>query len=131
MPWTRLRVTRPEEKELRRHSVLNPTDITASSSELSSQHATNVPPVESNPPRMSHRVRDSIVSLSAVNEAPPPERPASPPIQERNPKHRRFSVLRFRHASDSQLAKTAKEQAAQSAPPLPTSITRLCWRCKT
>ena len=32
---------------------------------------------------------------------------------------RRFSMLRFRHASDSQLSTTAKEHAARDAPPVP------------
>ncbi|KAF3033906.1 hypothetical protein E8E12_005149 [Didymella heteroderae] len=32
---------------------------------------------------------------------------------------RRFSMLRFRHASDSQLSATAKEHAARDAPPVP------------
>ncbi|KAL3425024.1 sec7 domain-containing protein [Phlyctema vagabunda] len=50
-------------------------------------------------------------------------RPASPPVQEEHAKHRRFSMLKFRHASDSQLSTRARLQAqtqAQSeAPPLP------------
>ena len=67
------------------------------------------------------RLHDSVVSLSAVNEPPGVDRPSSPPIQERTPKHQRFSILRFRHASDSQLAKTAKEHAAAVVPPMPSS----------
>ena len=31
-------------------------------------------------------------------------RSVSPPVQEENHKHRRFSMLKFRHASDSQLS---------------------------
>ena len=45
---------------------------------------------------------------------------SSPPASPRpsvNP--RRFSMLRFRHASDSQLSTTAKEHAARDAPPVP------------
>lgn len=45
-------------------------------------------------------------------------RPPTPPIQEETSKHRRFSVLRFRNASDSQLSLRAKQQAEQP-PPLP------------
>ncbi|ORY15213.1 hypothetical protein BCR34DRAFT_192494 [Clohesyomyces aquaticus] len=49
------------------------------------------------------------------NDNPPP----TPPIQEHTPNTRRFSLMRFRHASDSQLSIKAKEQAAENAPPVP------------
>lgn len=51
----------------------------------------------------------------------PLERPDSPPVQDETPKHRRFSMLRFRNASDSQLSARAKRQAQadESAPPVP------------
>ncbi|KAH7348714.1 hypothetical protein BKA65DRAFT_265977 [Rhexocercosporidium sp. MPI-PUGE-AT-0058] len=48
-------------------------------------------------------------------------RTASPPIQEESQKHRRFSMLKFRHASDPQLATRARLQARADAgaPPIP------------
>jgi hypothetical protein len=47
-------------------------------------------------------------------------RPESPPVQEETSKHRRFSMLRFRNASDSQLATKAKQHAAaEKVPPIP------------
>lgn len=46
------------------------------------------------------------------------ERAVSPPVQEETPKHHRFSMLKFRHASDSQLSTRARLQA-QTAPPIP------------
>ena len=46
-------------------------------------------------------------------------RPASPPIQAQTQRHRRFSALRFRNASDSQLSIRAKHEA-EDPPPLPT-----------
>ncbi|CAK7264101.1 hypothetical protein SEPCBS119000_000827 [Sporothrix epigloea] len=50
-------------------------------------------------------------------------RPETPPIQEQTPLHRRFSLLRFRNASDSQLAARARQQAQEAdtglAPPMP------------
>ncbi|KAF2187495.1 hypothetical protein K469DRAFT_685962 [Zopfia rhizophila CBS 207.26] len=52
---------------------------------------------------------------SVGNDDPPP----SPPVQEHTPNTRRFSMLRFRHASDSQLSTKAKEHAAAEAPPVP------------
>ncbi|KAF5497056.1 Protein transport protein sec73 [Colletotrichum siamense] len=45
-------------------------------------------------------------------------RPDTPPIQDETPKHRRFSILRFRNASDSQLSLRAKQQA-EKPPPVP------------
>ncbi len=46
------------------------------------------------------------------------DRPETPPIQEETAKHRRFSMLRFRNASDPQLSARAKKQA-EAPPPLP------------
>lgn len=45
-------------------------------------------------------------------------RPGSPP-QEQSHRYRRFSTLRFRNASDSQLSMRAKHEA-ENPPPLPT-----------
>ena len=60
---------------------------------------------------------------SSSNEQPdePIEaRPATPSVQEQNPKHRRFSMLRFRHASDPQLSAKARLQAqAEPTPRMP------------
>ncbi|KAM0438913.1 hypothetical protein ACHAPT_001674 [Fusarium lateritium] len=57
-------------------------------------------------------------STNSRPESRPESRPDTPPIQEENSKHRRFSVLRFRNASDSQLSLRAKQQA-EKPPPLP------------
>lgn len=45
-------------------------------------------------------------------------RPDTPPVQEETNRHKRFSVLRFRNASDSQLSLRAKQQA-EKPPPVP------------
>lgn len=69
---------------------------------------------------------DSPPSSTAENALPshdPIDRPDSPPIQDETPKHRAFSMLRFRNASDSQLSARAKRQAQaqadDSVPPVP------------
>lgn len=50
----------------------------------------------------------------------PFERPESPPVQEETPKHHRFSMLRFRTASDSQLsARSRQHLQAEKPPPMP------------
>jgi hypothetical protein len=55
-----------------------------------------------------------------LHDAAEPDEPPSPPVQEATPNTRRFSLLRFRHASDSQLSVKAKEHAAREpAPPVP------------
>lgn len=46
--------------------------------------------------------------------------PPSPPVQEETASHRRFSMLRFRHASDPQLSSNARGRPASPAPPLPS-----------
>ena len=66
--------------------------------------------------------RPSNASMPAINEPSeePENRSLSPPVQEETSKHRRFSMLKFRHASDSQLSTRARQQAdASPVPPLP------------
>jgi hypothetical protein len=46
----------------------------------------------------------SATRTSAGSPVEPADRSVSPPVQEENQKHRRFSMLKFRHASDSQLS---------------------------
>jgi hypothetical protein len=59
-------------------------------------------------------------SLHLTDDPDNPDEPPSPPVQEATPNTRRFSLLRFRHASDSQLSVKAKEHAArEAAPPVP------------
>lgn len=48
--------------------------------------------------------RPPAAGTQAENSAESLHRTVSPPIQEESQKHRRFSMLKFRHASDSQLA---------------------------
>lgn len=120
VPWPRLRGNKADEKEIRRHSAFTPSDYSDSLS-----RSDQVPQIQPMSPTRESlqraRLHDSVVSLSAVNEPPVAHRSLSPPVQERTLKHQRFSILRFRHASDSQLAKTAKEHAAVVVPPMPSS----------
>ncbi|KAH6668808.1 hypothetical protein B0J14DRAFT_150949 [Halenospora varia] len=110
--------------DIRRHSFLSPEGI-------------NTPPVldgrasEQIPRRPSaaeflEPVRGDGTSesrLSAESGLDQLERSTSPPVQEETQKHRRFSMLKFRHASDSQLSTRARLQAAQASagppPPIP------------
>jgi hypothetical protein len=56
--------------------------------------------------------------LDHDSDDPSDARPDTPPVQEETQKHRRFSALRFRNASDSQLSLKARKQA-EKPPPLP------------
>ena len=115
MPWPRTRPNKVIEDDSRRHTVFNPTDYTMDNDSLSLNRFD--PGISDT--QVPIPIRNSIASLSAVNERPLIGRGMSPPMQEKSPKHQRFSMLRLRHASDSQLAKTAKEQAASVVPPVP------------
>lgn len=75
-------------------------------------------------PLSPHPVRGSSLAapppdfVRSMSIAEPTDRDGSLEIQEQTPKHRRFSMLRFRNASDPQLSARAKAHAAQP-PPLP------------
>ena len=121
MPWTRLRVERPSEKDLRRRSDVESLQRPVPFASIN--HGSQMQTMRGAEPQ--RRIRDSVVSLSAINDPPVFDEAESPPIQERPPKHHRFSILRFRHASDSQLSKTAKEQADSGTPPMPSRKSKL------
>lgn len=114
MPFSRLRVNRPSDAALRRHSTLDPANIHGDA--RSSQEVVND---SLHPARSSSPLRNSIDPAGAANDASFGEKTLRPPSP--NLRQQRFSILKFRHASDSQLAKTAKEQAAASTPPMPSS----------
>ncbi|KAJ2901313.1 hypothetical protein MKZ38_001980 [Zalerion maritima] len=129
------------------NSTTNSFLPTASSSTAPStphtQHATATPSSSSSSNPNSHGLQNDHANItpkarvvSAASSVPGSEtptgsrnstadipqiiQPPSPPIQEETPKHRRFSMLRFRNASDSQLSTRAKQQAqAEKPPPLP------------
>ncbi|KAF2086503.1 hypothetical protein K490DRAFT_44119 [Saccharata proteae CBS 121410] len=101
------------DKNLKRRSTLDPTSILKrNENAFRAQSAENLP---------SGR---GIASQDGPRPYPDPARasstwaggrPPSPPIQEHTPQTRRFSMLRFRHASDPQLSAKAKEHAAAAA----------------
>src|SRR4051812_38012022 len=120
MPFLRRRgqvASRASESDMRRHTSLRDP----------ASAAVEPPPP---PPKTADAARDEAAPASEApsrttvpappvtppNDGPPsangtmytvdelPSRPESPPIQDETPKHRRFSMLRFRNASDSQLS---------------------------
>ncbi|ORY71547.1 uncharacterized protein BCR38DRAFT_454050 [Pseudomassariella vexata] len=69
----------------------------------------------------SSSIDSNIASASVGRPSDDPyDRPESPPVQDETPKHRRFSMLRFRNASDSQLSARLKaQQQVEKPPPMP------------
>ena len=82
----------------------------------------NAPTVVVEPPPLPPPPPAAVAVPSPAGDEPESfvflERPGTPPIQTETQKHRRFSMLRFRNASDPQLSARAK-QHAEAPPPLP------------
>lgn len=121
-PWSRNRSGKISEKDLRKRAKAQDTDERAPLPVISTQDDTT-DSIQGSPSRTG-RIRTSVVSMSAVNDATSTpqsstllEIPNSPgPNQSK-----RFSLMRIRHASDSQLSKTAKEHADSIAMPAPST----------
>ena len=117
---SRARVNRGDDRDLRRHSTFIPRDTSNENNPLflNDRDTSDLQTCGRRTVQASSRVRDSVDSFGGVREGPVKARSPSPPVEGGPAKHHRFSILRFRHASDSQLAKTAKEHA--NVPPVPS-----------
>lgn len=72
------------------------------------------------PHRRPTGLRPATAQPNLNDNLDPIQRTYSPPVQEQNPATHRFSMLRWRHYSDTSLAATARAQAAQEErPPVP------------
>ena len=122
MLWSRARVSPLDDRDLRRHSTFIPRDHSMERNQLSLDDPNAGDSQIYGPPAFQphSQFRDSVASFNEANEGSAKSRPSSPPAVDRPGKSRRFSILRFRHASDSQLAKTAKEHANTGVPPVPS-----------
>jgi hypothetical protein len=115
MPLKGLRGTSSEREVKQRRSTLDPFTFVKRSNptDLRSHSSIDLP--------RASRDADQDASSTQLESAQPDSEAVSPPpspeIQQETPKTKRFSIMRFRHASDSQLSVKAKEQAA--APPVP------------
>lgn len=100
-------------------------------SKVSPRHSEQLPRTErlleiedAVPPASSPAAQAStpaVVISSPPEQKEKEERPVSPPVQQQSIKQKRFSMLKFRNASDSQLAAKARAQASTAdAPPVPT-----------
>ncbi|KAK3685989.1 hypothetical protein B0T22DRAFT_410776 [Podospora appendiculata] len=140
MPFLRRRGNLASESDMRRHSSVidalvvpkppppradSTSDLPALTSvaDLPASSVPATPPTPTTPATPAVSL-DGAVSLTSGHVAMPAgdvqDRPMFPRVQEETQKHRRFSMLRFRNASDSQLAAKAKLHAAsEKAPPIP------------
>jgi hypothetical protein len=125
MPWNHPRAGQSLDQGTRRRSflgTLRPTLHLIQSNP--GEHTTAFDESPTSPTWSAGRgkSRDSVVSLSAVNDTlsfPDTTPPVVPASEEKPRKTHRFSMLRFRHASDPQLSKTAKGLAdSADAPPV-------------
>ncbi|KAL5416383.1 hypothetical protein PMIN03_002183 [Paraphaeosphaeria minitans] len=117
MPLRPLRPGRSDkDKDLKRRSTVAPTSLVTN---RSAEHLGDARGAASEDgavrPQSSSRVHHSWSTPNHEN------RPPTPPVHQHTPSTRRFSLMRFRHASDSQLSARAKEHADDDddTPPVP------------
>lgn len=141
MPFLRRRGNAGSESDMRRHTILDSLPVPpANGTHSRPGSATDLPVLVTTP-------EDGEVPLSSVSVSPvtpvtpatpvmptvdleptmsstapqptgdPVDHSLSPSVPAETPKSKRFSMLRFRNASDSQLAAKAKLQAASEKPP--------------
>ncbi|KAF2126009.1 protein transport protein sec73 [Dothidotthia symphoricarpi CBS 119687] len=123
MPLKTLRPGRSEQN-LKRRSTLNPSGFFRRVDKDSADH---LPPDRAavsydggRPTTADLAPHDTAFDAHHDPDQRPPSEPPSPPVQRPTPNTRRFSLMRFRHASDSQLNAKAKEHAARDdTPPVP------------
>ncbi|KAI0909473.1 hypothetical protein F4823DRAFT_428723 [Ustulina deusta] len=127
MPFLRRRGVMASESDMRRHTTLFDPKVQADDVFLDLRPANHRPEngtasQDSNGDGFStspHLNFDPIQDTARVSQDSC-DRPDTPPIQEETPRHRRFSMLRFRNASDSQLSTRLKQQQqAEKPPPMP------------
>ncbi|KAL7922091.1 hypothetical protein ACQKWADRAFT_313305 [Trichoderma austrokoningii] len=121
MPFLRRRGIMASETDMRRHNVPFAPQVASDVPELPLQvklpEEATEPQPESGPE--ADPEPESATSRPQSRESDNSlDRPITPPVQPQSNKHRRFSVLRFRNASDSQLSLRVK-QAAEKPPPVP------------
>ncbi|CAN9230028.1 unnamed protein product [Alternaria alternata] len=123
MPLRSLRPGRSE-RDLKRRSTLDPAGFfkRADKDARFDRPAENLDPGRIAASEDGYRPTSTdIARPSTGHDDDDDDSPPSPPVQEHTPNTKRFSLMRFRHASDPQLSAKAKEHAARDddAPPVP------------
>ena len=122
MPWSRLRVNRPTDGG-RRSSFVETAPVR---DQQETQGHSIVPPHDANSNVKSPSpLRQSIDPSNVDAESPDViESPTETDSSQTPRRRQRFSMLRYKHASDPQLFRTAKEQANAGVPPVPGGKSR-------
>ncbi|KAI1345510.1 hypothetical protein F5Y01DRAFT_56607 [Xylaria sp. FL0043] len=133
MPFLRRRGVMASESDMRRHTALFEPKNEDDDAVPSQRHVSRRPengttsrgsdsgiPIPTSPNLNLDPIQDTARVSQDSTQDSSYDRPESPPIQEETPRHRRFSMLRFRNASDSQLSTRLKQQQhAEKPPPMP------------
>lgn len=141
MPWKGLRPPTAGGRTSRRNSFLEETDPPGSKNDAEGQLVGSIgKQVEgSHDPLMGDQSRDT---ASRSPTPPPPQtlhaghgvedipEPLSHSHATKVPKNRRFSLLKFRHASDPQLSRSFASLSTNPTPPLPNSPSKCLVLCK-
>lgn len=124
MPLRSLRPGRSE-RDLKRRSTLDPAGFfkRADKDARFDRSADNLDPGRIAASEDGYRPTSTDIARPSTghDDDDDDDSPPSPPVQEHTPNTKRFSLMRFRHASDPQLSAKAKEHAARDddAPPVP------------
>ncbi|KAF2836701.1 hypothetical protein M501DRAFT_225194 [Patellaria atrata CBS 101060] len=110
------------EKDLRRRSTLDPYNLFRRGDQDSRANASS-DNLSSDRGAVSYDGARPDISSSDIERSPSTADRPTTPVQEHTPNTRRFSLARFRHASDSQLSVKAKQQAEKEKPPVPAMPT--------
>lgn len=126
MPGLLRRRGQQSDVDIRRHSFLSPDSMGITIIVPDGRASEQIPRRPSaaeflSPAGASEDGPDTSRASAETSATTPLQRSISPPVQEESNKHRRFSMLKFRHASDSQLSTRARLQAQrnEAAPPMP------------
>lgn len=122
MLWSRYRGHASSESDFnrRRHSSVDCTQLERRNEHLPAINQPNSQPVPQSFAEESDLQQRSLEQLNIDDNFPNSTSPSTSATPEPLLKPQRFSLFRSRHASDSQLSKTAKSQASTASPPMPS-----------
>ena len=120
MPWSRVQTTTiGESGSLRRHSTMDETTLDQHYEQITPNDANHLLPDAADSVKSPSPLRNSFEPSTEEKSVVTRDSLKSPVVQETFPNRQRFSMLRFRHASDPQMSKTARDQSLGTQPPMP------------
>ncbi|KAL8999097.1 MAG: hypothetical protein Q9169_001985 [Polycauliona sp. 2 TL-2023] len=118
MPWNRLRTGHSDSRRRQSALHLNPDEQPGHEPIGMGDGGREPDSLSAASPSVSDFIDQGLPLHTSVSQGPGPSSIAQDSSQI---KSQRFSLLKFRHASDSQLSRTAKEQAMMRAHPMPAA----------